>query len=337
MKRLFGLAFLLNSLMATAQFQLSIDTLSPSSSFRGLSLAPDGSLWVCGSKGAVYRKASKSTEWQSISPDRLDFRSIHAFDSLNALVASAGSPARIYRTLDGGKSWSLSYELNDSLAFLDALCFCTDKVGYALGDPVDGRLFLLKSINSGKSWQRVSHKQMPDMKAGEAFFAASGTSMECYETGLIRMVSGGMVSRLFEIKDGAKNWSLSSLPMLQGKASRGAFSLAFKNKMQGIVVGGDYLQDTLRQDHVWLTFDGGKNWRQPTSSTGGYRECVQWLDNENAFAIGPGGLDWTQDGGKTWQPVAGVPSGLHVLKAQPNGQGLYLAGNKGLVIYLSLP
>lgn len=335
MRALVIFAFFSVLLATDAAAQPIAYSLHPKASFRGLSVTPDGSVWVSGSKGAVFIRSSPNSDWRSCSPDSLDFRSLHAFDSLNALVASAGSPARIYQTTDGGSTWTLRYELKDSMAFLDALCFCDRNEGYALGDPIDGRLFLLKSYDGGRSWSRVLNEGIPAIVHGEAFFAASGTALQCFKAGWIKMVSGGSRSRLFESRDGGINWSSTLLPMQQGNPSQGAFSIHFYSENQGIIVGGDYQTDSSKTDHILLTANG-KSWQKPDKPTGGYRECVQWVNEDTAYALGPSGLDRSTDRGHNWFPVKIETKGLHVLKVSTNGKELYMAGNKGQVIYLSL-
>ena len=72
-------------------------------------MVSDQVVWVSGSMGTVGRTADGGQTWK-MAPipgyEKVDFRSLYAFDSLQALVANAGSPMHVLRTNDGGRSWT---------------------------------------------------------------------------------------------------------------------------------------------------------------------------------------------------------------------------------------
>src|SRR5271165_5371132 len=83
------------------------------SSFRALSVVNDRVAWVSGSNGWIGRSTAGGKNWsfsQMKNFESLDFRSLYAFDSLNCVIANAGSPAYIFRTSDGGKTWTTVYQ-----------------------------------------------------------------------------------------------------------------------------------------------------------------------------------------------------------------------------------
>jgi hypothetical protein len=70
-------------------------------SLRGLAPISDQVCWASGSGGTWLKTEDGGASWQTgtvAGLDTVDFRSIHAFDSKTAVVASAGQPAVIYRT-----------------------------------------------------------------------------------------------------------------------------------------------------------------------------------------------------------------------------------------------
>ena len=80
-------------------------------SLRGLCAVDTDVAWASGSAGTVLRTINGGATWQRRfinhpGADELDYRDVQAFDADRALVLSAGLPARIYRTTDGGESWS---------------------------------------------------------------------------------------------------------------------------------------------------------------------------------------------------------------------------------------
>lgn len=312
---------------------IAIDTAY---SFRGLSVVDDSVAWVSGIKGVVGRSTNGGHAWtfkQVKDFEKKDFRTLYAFNAQEAVIANAGSPACVLRTADGGKNWSVVYTNKDSAAFFDGIDFWNDQEGIIYGDPIQGRMLLLKTTDGGKTWQELPLESRPQMAEGEASFAASGTGIRCGRHERVVIATGGKRSRLFTSGDGGKNWTSREMPIIQGRSSTGIFSFAFSDCCpDGIIVGGDYLNDTLKQAHVFYT--PGKDWKAPITGTGGYRECVEMLDeNGMAIAVGPGGSDLTVDGGKNWKPLG--YTGFHVIRKARKGKLVLAAGNKRISIVQS--
>ena len=49
--------------------------------------------------------------------------------------------------------------------------------GIAFGDPIDGRLTILTTVDGGISWQEAPESSRPEVLPGEYAFAASGTCL----------------------------------------------------------------------------------------------------------------------------------------------------------------
>ena len=74
-------------------------------SLRGLSVVTAEIAWASGSSGTWLRTIDGGETWENgviAGLDTVDFRSLHAFDALTAIAVSAGQPAVIYKTIDGG-------------------------------------------------------------------------------------------------------------------------------------------------------------------------------------------------------------------------------------------
>ena len=124
-------------------------------SLRGLSPVSDQVVWASGSGGTWLRTLDGGKTWDHgviAGLDTVDFRSIHAFDGNTAVAASAGQPAVIYRTEDGGRSWVKVHQ-EGIAAFFDAIAFIDSRKGYVLGDPIDGNWMILETLDGGKSWR----------------------------------------------------------------------------------------------------------------------------------------------------------------------------------------
>ncbi|MBL7871400.1 MAG: photosystem II stability/assembly factor-like protein [Cyclobacteriaceae bacterium] len=320
------------SLVATHVFAqtLSIKNceIDIKSSFRGLSVVNDSVVWVSGSAGWVGRSLNGATTWsfkQVAGFEKVDFRSLYAFDSQTAIIANAGSPASILLTTNGGETWKSVYTNTHKDAFFDGVDFWDKKQGVIYGDPIDGRMLLVKTIDGGKTWQEFPDAQRPLLEEGEASFAASGTGIRCYDKSLLMISTGGKVSRLYSTTNFGKKWTVQSPPVIQGESSTGIFSFAFRNN-SGILVGGDYLKDSLRVQHIVLTKNAGKDWNAPTTPTRGYRECVEYISDQIVISTGPSGTDVSHNGGMDWSFISDE-KGFHVVRKARTGKLIVIAGN----------
>ena len=76
-------------------------------SFRGLSIVKN-CIWVSGSGGTAGRStdAGETWQWFAVSgQEKNEFRDIEALDSNTAIIMGISSPAYIFKTNDGGKTW----------------------------------------------------------------------------------------------------------------------------------------------------------------------------------------------------------------------------------------
>ncbi len=55
--------------------------------------------------------------------------------------------------------------------------------------------------------------------------------------------SPGSTSRIFKSADWGESWTLLPTPIQAGNASSGIFSIAFRNPVNAMIVGGDYQED----------------------------------------------------------------------------------------------
>lgn len=303
-------------------------------SFRAISAVDEFMIWVSGSNGWFGKSINGGKNWnfsQVKDFEKLDFRSLYAFDANNAIIANAGSPAYILRTSDGGENWMITYFNDDPEIFIDGIDFWDQKHGIIHGDPVKGKMTLIETFDGGYTWLELPPENRPDMFKGEASFAASGTAIRCFGNQSAVVISGGVKSRLFLTSDAAKTWSIKEIPVIQGESGTGAFSVAVKNSDSLVVVGGDYLKESQMVDHVFYTMDGGNTWLKPETPTLGYRECVEYLDENSLIATGPTGTEISHDNGLNWFHFADA-AGMHVIRKTRSGLLVVMAGKNGKIV-----
>jgi photosystem II stability/assembly factor-like uncharacterized protein len=295
---------------------------------RGISAVTDRVAWVSGANGTVLRTTTGGDTWTRVAvpgAEALDFRDIDAFSADVAYVLSIGNgeASRIYKTTNGGQDWTLQLANRDPDVFLDAMAFWTRDRGIAYSDSIDGRFVIFMTTN-GQTWERIPTDRLPAALPREGAYAASGTNVAVYGD---HVWIGTTASRVLHSQDRGRTWTVAQTPIPTSE-SAGIFSIAFRDALQGIAVGGDYKQEPLARDNAAVTSDGGKTW---TLSKGlsGYRSAVAVVPRTKAtwVAIGPLGADITEDDGRTWKPLPGA--GFDALSFAPGKQVAWGSGQRG--------
>jgi photosystem II stability/assembly factor-like uncharacterized protein len=265
--------------------------------------------------------------------EALDFRDVDAFDGRTAYALSIGpgEASRIYRTADGGSTWTRQFTNADPMAFFDAMAFWDADRGVAVSDSVDGRFVILRTVDGGRTWTRVLQSGLPPALPGEGAFAASGTNVAVM--GRDHAWFGTSASRVLRTADGGRTWSVAVTPLATGP-SAGIFSVAFRDARHGIVVGGDYRKEAERSDNAAVTRDGGATWTL-VRGLSGFRSAVAYLPGATTptlVAVGPSGADVSYDDGLTWTPEAQAGSGLHAFGIAPERAVGWAVGEGGRIV-----
>ncbi len=273
---------------------------------RGLDAVSDKVAWVTGSGGGVWRTVDGGKKWKDVTPAAqvLAFRDVEARSKKTALVLAIGpgEESQILRTDDGGESWATTFVNDEPTAFYDCMgMYPNGKDGLALSDPVDGEMRLIRTKDGGKSWTRVGASGLPAPVAGEFYFAASGTCLITSGERDAWIVGGGGAARVLHSTDKGRSWKVADSTLAPGEAA-GAFSIAVRDERQGVLVGGDFEQETDGTDRSAYLKKSGKKWKNG-GDLSGYRSGVDWLPGTpaTAVAVGPSGSDVTVDGGRSWK------------------------------------
>jgi photosystem II stability/assembly factor-like uncharacterized protein len=304
--------------------QVKIISAEAKSSFRGLSVVDDQTIWVSGSNGIVGKSTDSGNTWKYVTVkgyEKTDFRDIEAFDDNTAIIMGIDCPARILKTTDGGDTWSIMFEDTTKGMFLDAMEFQNEKSGVVIGDPISGKGFVAKLTDN--IWKPNTNQRRPPLDSGEAFFASSGTNIRILDKNDYVAISGGVHSNL--LIDNKK----IKLPLLQGKESTGANSIAVKDGNTFMIVGGDFMQKDSSEGNYCFTKDKGKTWLQSKQPPTGYRSCVEYLGKSNWITCGLNGVDITNDDGLHFRKIA--EEGFHACRKAKNGTAVFLAGGKGKI------
>lgn len=300
-------------------------------SLRGLSVVTNNIVWASGSHGRVAKTTDggNSFQWFTVKGyEQRDFRDVHGFDSMQAIIIAIDTPSVILKTKDGGLSWYKVFEDKRPGMFLDAMHF-EGKQGVVVGDPIDGKPFMASTNDYGETWQvqEFSDKCQQTIN-GEAFFAASGTNIQLIKSGdkfMPLYVSGGVRSRLFYLND------CLDLPMQSGKNYTGANGLVYDKRLKkGVVVGGDF-SDPKRSDSAMVFFELNKSMSvgQPIAIPSGYKSGVTFLKNGDLILCGTTGIaKWNSKSGE-WLQLS--DQSAHTVQADKKYKYIYLCGSNGFI------
>lgn len=313
------------------ELQKEFFELNINATFRGISVVNKNIVWISGSGGTFLRTVNGGADWtiDSITGAYdLDFRDIEAFNKDTAFVLSAGYPAKIYKTVDGGISWKEKYSNPDTSAFFDGFEFWNKKNGIAYGDPLDGYFLAVRTDDGGESWTRIPKERFPEMLDMEAGFAASGTGLAIQGDSKVWVGLGGRKARVFYSEDKGETWEVVETPILCGGQMKGIYSLAFRNEKEGIAVGGEYKNEKLPGSRAYTT-DGGKTWQLGTG-VDAYRSGSCYVKDNIYLTTGITGVDITGDGGKTWEDID--DENLICIEFDKQGTTGYATGRDGKVV-----
>ena len=296
--------------------------------------------WASG-VGGTYAITADGDTWRTgVVPgaDSLEFRDVEGVSESVAylLAAGPGDRSRIYKTEDGGRSWSLQFTNRDTSAFYDCFAFWDERRGFTMSDAVAGRFPVVRTTD-GESWSDIGDR-LPAAQNGEGGFAASGT---CTATIGDRhgWISTGAAARarVLATNDGGDTWRAYETPVVQGSATSGGASVEFRDTLNGILGGGDIAALDSFADNVARSSDGGRTWRLATRTP--FPGAIYGLayvpggGSRTVVATGPSGAAWSADEGGHWTGLEGVRDYWAVAFASPKAG--WLVGTEGRILKIA--
>ena len=325
MKYLFAGLMIILCITANAQ-TIKLLTSGTKTNMRGLSVVDNKTIWVSGSNGTVGRSLDGGTNWKWMTVkgfENIDFRDIEAFDKTTAVIMGIAEPAYILRTIDGGDNWQVVFENKTTGMFLDAMEFWNEQAGIVIGDPIKNKFFIARTFDRGITWQEIPENKLPIADSGEACFASSGTNIRKLSNSEAVFITGGLVSNIV-VRD-----KKIKLPLIDGKESTGANSIAVKNKKIWMVAGGDFNTKDSTTKNAATTYNAGKTWALPAIPPTGYRSCIEFLQKKQWITCGLNGVDITYDDGNIFTNIS--KEGFHVVRKAKKGKAVFLAGGGGRI------
>jgi len=311
-------------------------------------------VWAAGTGGTYVVTTDGGAHWKAgVVPgaESLQFRDVQGVSDKIAYLMSIGNNTtdfRIYKTVNGGATWTIQFTNELTNAFYDCFAFWTPTRGIAHSDGVNGVFPELRTTD-GSTWQSIA-SNMPVALPGEASFSASGTCVATQGEQNAWVATGGSsVARILATKDGGNSWAAYFTPLVSSP-SAGGISVAFRDEANGVLGGGDLA--TNASAAMATSSDGGATWflanKPPVPGSifclayvnglgagdyGHQYDRAVVITNETEPNFSSGGAAWTPDEGTTWYRIPGVSGNWAVGFANP-GAGWFV-GNNGEIVKIS--
>ncbi|MFY9647210.1 MAG: hypothetical protein WAK29_18670 [Terriglobales bacterium] len=306
-------------------------------------------VWAAGAHGTFLLTTDGGATWKSgvvKGAEWLQFRGVRGMSATTAYLQSIGNAPgdfRIYKTEDGGATWTMQFKNQTVGAFYDCFAFWTPTRGISHSDSVNGVFPDLRTTD-GTTWQSIANN-MPPALPGEFSFAASDTCVATQGENNAWIATGGATSaRILATTDGGNTWNAYDTPLLSS-SSAGAFTVDFRNPLNGIVGGGDLTPTDPNNARTAVSSDGGQTWTFTNAppvtgaifglsyvrqlGSGCDKTCQATL-RYVVVTANTGGAAWTPDEGTTWYVLPGITGGWAVAFAGPDAG--WLVGAGGMIV-----
>ena len=324
-----------------------------------ISVSPVNSrvVWAAGTGGTYVVTTDGGETWKAAvvpGAENLQFRDVQGVSDKVAYLMSIGGNTtdfRIYKTVDGGATWTIQFTNETVNAFYDCFAFWTPRRGIAHSDSVSGVFPDLRTLD-GMTWESIA-ANMPPALLGEASFAASGTCVATQGGRNAWIATGGStIARILATRDGGDTWNAYDTPLVSSP-SAGAITVAFRDPWNGMVAGGDLASNSSAD--AATSNDGGRTWTLTNKPpVPGAIFCLSFVhgighhdferadhDYDHAVVItaetapnfDSGSAAWTPDEGNTWFALPQVSGFWAVAFASPKAG--WFVGNGGQILKIS--
>lgn len=284
MKKTLLLLFILCNALAIAQ---SSKTLLRQATFRGLARNfsyAGNTLYMAGYNLSVESFIIKSTDlgntWQKTASQ--PWKSSDNLDAICFINANTGwvggANGRIYKTTDGGASWT---EQTDTLVYkgsFNCIYFYDSQIGYASGGNSLGTS-IIKTTNGGATWKALTHP-------------TTSTYYDMYWFDQNSGIVVGSSSNYLITTDGGSTWTNKTVPT----SGSTLYKIKKGDDMTFYIVG--------TAGRIFKTTDAGVTFTALTSPTTTTLYTAEFTDAQKGLILGSNGVAYsTSNGGTNWTAI----------------------------------
>jgi len=286
---------------------------------RGIWFLNENNGFLCGSFG-LRKTTDGGVSWTDVDPPAQNalLNAVKFNDASNGLAV--GAHGEIYKTTDGGSTWSLS---STSSFALSDVHYASSSVVYATGyDPDTPFGVILKSTDGGSTWVENNNTNI-------SMSDISSDGSNVYAVGTVNDGSQGVI--LKSTDDGATWNEVKS-------TTKGLFSINMISGGNGIACGID--------GATYKTTDGGATWAETITGLSNLNE-VQFINSETVYMAGDAGSiykstnaggNWSSQESKTNSNLTNIlfPSGSagkqNLLKSTNDIDLGWIIGDDGVIL-----
>jgi len=213
-------------------------------------------------------------------------------------VFNTGASQGLYKTTDGGATWTKKGGVYGNTSFADAIHFFNNNDGWALGDPLGGYFEMYTTTNGGEAWTRVPQANIPAPTSGEygitGNYCAIGNNVWF----------GTNAGRIFRSTDKGLTWAVTLTPF----GNLETIAPEFVDALHGIAYRS-YL-DLGLESNLNVTSDGGVTWTDLAVSGDMYARYFSHIPGStgtyigSSSAAGANGISVSLDGGENWNTIS---------------------------------
>jgi len=272
--------------------------------------------------GAGNPSPDRAAGWEPIGPNggRMNALAANPADIDEVFALAASVPGRLFRTADGGKSWSKAAVL--SMYAQDAtVCPAAPDVLYAVSYDR-----LHKSKDRGTTWTEWSFRCKSFYPRGR-IAVDSKNPKKVYIAGR----SGGWMAVLSSSDEG-RHWTLATLSQDSSNYNGNACDIVSSpSHPQVLYMGGYATVFGVSNLRIFKSSDRGKTWRNVTgdilqAGNAARALAVDPKNPERVFAGTDKGIYRSLSGGTTWQEVKGSAKSIAALSFDRTDSRVLYAG-----------
>ncbi len=329
---------------------------------------------VAGASGGVWKSINAGTTWEPIF-DRYGSSSIGdvAFFQKDPNIIWVGTGEEcsrnsiawgdgIYKSTDGGKTFSrMGLESTQTIGRVithpsDPDIVYAAATGHTWGYSGDRGLF--KTIDGGKTWQKLTDGLPDDGKTGAIDLVMHPENPDILYVSFWqrlrqpwRFDSGGPNGGIFKTTDGGKTWTKLTQGLPAGEVGRIGLAMSRSNPdvLMAVVEHGFQPQRTIREGQtqkpnpdyedmtklgtgIYRSEDGGQTWMymNRTNIRPFYYShiYINPLDDKLVYYLATS-MQYSEDGGKIFKTIRGLHPDFHTMWLDPTNKNRFYVGQDG--------